>query len=110
MPRCLSARWVRLAHGLEQEYLDTLLRVKAAVERRGGHFWLFRHPTLADVYLEFREGVGPADSAELPPFDQELDGAERRLHEIAEYTPDAEVLWEEIPLKEPWPCQDAQSK
>ena len=100
MPRTLSARWVRLSEGLEQEYLETVRQVKAGVERGGGHFWLFRHPTLADVYLEFREHDGPPTAADRETADPELVRAERRLLEIAEYTPDAEVLWEEIPLKE----------
>jgi hypothetical protein len=75
-------------------------RGEAAVERRGGHFWLFRHPTLADVYLEFRERARPAGPPDDAPAYPELVHAEQRLLEIAEYTPDAEVLWEEIPLKE----------
>jgi hypothetical protein len=98
MARRLSARWVRLADGRDAEYLATLRIVKAGVLRAGGHFWLFRHPVLRDVFLEFRER--PGDPPPATDQDAALAAAERRLLELAEYTPDAEVSWEEISLED----------
>lgn len=102
MARRLSARWVRLEEGREAEYLGLIGAVKAGVVRAGGHLWLFRHPVLREVFLEFREGSGQAPAG---PED-----IEARLRSLGEYTPDADVVWEEIPLEEPSSWRDASSK
>lgn len=102
MARRLTARWVRLFEGREAEYLGLIGAVREAVARGGGHFWLFRHPVLREVFLEFREACGQAPAG--PPE------VEARLRSLGEYTPDADVVWEEIPLEEPSSWRDASSK
>jgi len=102
MARRLSARWVRLGEGRQAEYLSLLGAVKAAVVRAGGHFWLFRHPVLQEVFLEFREGTDHAGCG--------APEVEARLRTLGEYTPDADVQWEEIPLEEPESWRDVSSR
>jgi hypothetical protein len=80
----------------EPEYLATLGQLAARRQSRGQSFWLFRHPTESDIFLEFNEsGSLPAERSAGDEVDALL---EARLRVLAAYAPDAEVLWQEVPL------------
>jgi hypothetical protein len=96
MTRKLTVSRVTVNPRSEPEYLATLGQLAARRQSRGQSFWLFRHPTESDTFLEFSEGGSPP--AEGSAGDEAEALLEARLRVLAAYAPDAEVLWQEVPL------------
>lgn len=95
MTRTLTAARAVVRPGREAEYTATLRELARAVRARGAHFWVFRSTASPDAFLEFVERAD--GSAAARPRDEIA--IERRLREVALYSPDAEVLWEEFPCE-----------
>ena len=96
MARTLTVSRVTVNPQAEPEYLDTLGKLAARRQSRGQSFWLFRHPTQADTFLEFSEsGALPVERSAADEVEASL---EARLRLLAAYAPDAELLWQEVPL------------
>jgi len=108
VPRALAVARVTVAPADEAAYRAAAAALAAELERRGQHLWLFRHPTDAGQFLEFREaGDGAAHTAMAPtPSEARLTGVLRTLGASA---PDAGVLWIEVPLAEGPPPADGSS-
>jgi hypothetical protein len=91
VPRALSVARVEVAAASEPEYLAGAAALATALEARGQHFWVFRHPNRPGAFLEFREaGDRAAHVAEA----RLLAG----LRTVAPADPDADVIWLEVPL------------
>jgi len=78
----------------EAAYRSLLAARGAAARRRGARFWVFRNQFVAGAFLEFTE---TADGTAAARNTEEL-RLEGRMRELAAYSPDAEELWEELPL------------
>jgi hypothetical protein len=94
MARTLTAARAMVRPEDERRYVALLVERAGAAGRRGARFWTFRNRATPGAFLEFTEssdGSAGARNAE------ELE-IERRMREIALYGPDAEEVWEELPL------------
>ena len=78
----------------EPQYLALLAERADAARRRGARFWTFRNRRTPGAFLEFTETSDETAGARNV---EELE-IERRMREIALYGPDAEEVWEELPL------------
>lgn len=98
MPRALTAARVRVAPEHEAEYLQVLGELAGRERALGRNLWLFRSADDPRHFLEFSECAdvaGHRSVAERSAGDAVL---ERRLRQLAEYAPDADVVWSEVPL------------
>lgn len=77
------------------EYLEHWARVRAAVEERGGHAWLFQAARGESLFMEFIEWK-EAPGEESLPERQEVGGARRAL-DVA-FGPGQEEEWREAPV------------
>jgi hypothetical protein len=94
MARTLTAARAMVRPEDEAGYIALLVERAAAARSRGVRFWVFRSRSLPGAFLEFTEssaGTAGARNAEEIAI-------ERRMREIALYGPDAEEVWEELPL------------
>lgn len=97
MARALTVARVTVPTGREPEYLAGAGRLAAALQRRGQHLWVFRHPVQPGLFLEFREAADAAAHVAAAPTPDEL-GLVRALRDIAAYAPDADELWLDVSL------------
>jgi hypothetical protein len=96
VPRALSVAHVAVGAGREGEYLALVRDLAAALRLRGHHFWLFRHPSRAGTFLEFREGDAATHPVLAPTGEESRLAAE--LSRVAAYDSAADELWLEVPL------------
>lgn len=78
----------------ETGYLALLVERAEAARSRGVRFWAFRSRSLPGAFLEFTESADGNAGARTA---EEI-AIERRMRAIALYGPDAEEVWEELPL------------
>lgn len=94
MARTLTAARAMVRPDDEPRYLALLAERAGAARRRGARFWTFRNRSTPGAFLEFTE---TADDTAGARNAEELE-IEHRMREIALYGPDAEEVWEELPL------------
>ena len=99
MARVLSVSRTTVSREDVPAYLATLGKLGSRIRARGGSLWLFRHPTLADSFLEFSESDSPGTHRSRVPGDPAEAALELQLRGLAAYPPDAWTLWEEVPLQ-----------
>ena len=95
MARALSVARVAVGAGREGEYLALVRDLASALRLRGQHLWLFRHPSDAGTFLEFREGDSATHTLLAPTGEESRLAAE--LRRVAAYDPAAGELWLEVP-------------
>ena len=98
MPRALSVSRVTVSTANEAEYLHTVTRLAALLERRGQRLWVFRSPGRPGTFLEFNESPSPMSHRSRASRTGDELSLEMKLQTLAAYAPDAWDLWEEIPL------------
>lgn len=98
MARALSVARVTVGPEREGEYLALVRNLASALHQRGQHLWLFRHPSDAGAFLEFREGDSASHTLRAPTGEESRLATE--LRRVAAYDVAAEELWLEVPLAE----------
>ena len=96
MARALSVARVTVSAGREGEYLALARDLASALRLRGQHLWLFRHPSEAGAFLEFREGDSATHTLRAPTGEESRLATE--LRRVAAYDAAAEELWIEVPF------------
>ena len=96
MARTLTAARAMVRPEDEPGYLGLLAERAEAARRRGARFWIFRNRSTPGAFLEFTE---TADDRAGARSAEEIE-IEGRMRELAMYAPDAEELWEELPLSD----------
>jgi hypothetical protein len=96
MARALSVARVTVGAGREGEYLALARDLASALRLRGQRLWLFRHPSEAGAFLEFREGDSATHTLRAPTGEESRLATE--LRRVAAYDAAAEELWIEVPF------------
>ena len=89
---------VTVAAANESEYLRTVTRLAAILERRGQRLWVFRSPDRPGTFLEFNESPSPMSHRSRASRTGDELSLEMKLQTLASYAADAWDLWEEVPL------------
>lgn len=97
MPRALTVSRVSIPPGQEQLYLTEATALAAELGRRGQHLWLFRHPRLPGVFLEFREAADATVHTAVAPTPAEASIA-GRIDTLGTRADAADEPWLEVPL------------
>ena len=94
MPRTLTAARAMVRPEAEPRYRALLGERAAIVRARGARFWAFRSLADPGAFLEFVESdrAMPGSRSE-----REIE-LERESRLLAAYGPDAEQVWEEVPI------------
>ena len=98
MARALSVARVTVGAGREGEFLALARDLATALRQRGQHLWLFRHPTEAGAFLEFREGDSATHTLRAPTSEESR--LATKLRSVATYDAAGTELWIEVPLAE----------
>lgn len=98
MARALTAARVRVAPEHEAEYLQLLADLAARERAAGRNLWLFRSLKDPRQFLEFSESAEAARHRSVAARSADELRLERRLRQVADYAPDAEVAWSEVAL------------
>jgi len=103
MARALTVARVAVPTAREGEYLATVGQLAAALQKRGQHLWVFRHPELPGEFLEFREAGSAATHAAVAPTPAES-ALIRTLRGLGTYAPGADAVWLEVTLPDAHPA------
>jgi len=98
MARALTIARVAVPTAREEEYLVTIGQLAAALQERGHHLWVFRHPGLPGEFLEFREAGSAASHSAVAPTPAES-ALIRTLRGLGTYAPGADAVWLEVTLR-----------
>lgn len=97
MPRALTVSRVSVPPGQEEGYVTEAAAFAAELALRGQHLWVYRHPRLPGVFLEFREASDVTTHASVAPTPAEARIA-GRLGEYGTRVDAADDPWIEVPL------------
>lgn len=98
MPRVLSTSRCIVLPANEEEYLATVAQLAAECRARGQRFWVFRHATDRQRFIEFTEAATPFAHRVAASRTAEELRLEQKLRQLAHYAADAWDLYEEVPL------------
>ncbi len=98
MARALSAARVRVAPEHEQEFFRVLCELAGYERAAGRRLWLFRNTDDPRWFIEFSESPDVSQHRSVVKRSAVELKLEERLRQLANYSPDANVMWREVPI------------